>query len=104
MLIIRGFNVFPTQIEEVLVRMDGLEPFYQLVVDREKQFDTLEVRIEMTEQLMSDEIKVLSKTGKLIEKELFGALNIHSRVKFVEPKSIPRSSGKAERIIDKREV
>ncbi|NLB35677.1 MAG: phenylacetate--CoA ligase [Elusimicrobia bacterium] len=104
MLIIRGVNVFPTQIEEVLVRMDGIEPYYQLVVDREKQLDTLEVRIEMTEQLMSDEIKVLSKTGKLIEKELFGALNIHTRVKFVEPKSIPRSSGKAERIIDKREV
>ena len=104
MLIIRGVNVFPTQIEDILVKIEGVEPHYQLVVDRERQLDILEVQVEMIEQFMSDEIKNLKKTEKQIEKELYGTLNIHTCVKLVEPKSISRSMGKAKRIIDRREL
>jgi phenylacetate-CoA ligase len=104
MLIIRGVNVFPSQIEEVILRIEGVEPHYQLVVDRKDQMDTLEVQVEMNEKMFSDEIKVLSRTEKRIESELYATLNIHTRVKLVEPKSIARSEGKAKRIVDKRQI
>ena len=104
MLIIRGVNVFPSQIEEVILSMDGIEPHYQLIVERHGQLDELEVQVEMNEKMFSDEIKVLEKTEKQIEAKLYGTLNIHTKVKLVEPKSIARSEGKAKRIIDKRQI
>jgi phenylacetate-CoA ligase len=104
MLIIRGVNVFPSQIEEVILAVDGVEPHYQLVVERRDQLDELEVQIEMNERLFSDEIRTLENRERRIEELLFGALNIHTRVKLVEPKSIARSEGKAKRIIDKRKL
>jgi len=104
MLIIRGVNVFPSQIEEVILRIEGVEPQYQLIVDRENQLDSLEVRVEMNEKMFSDEIKMLEKTEKRIESELFTTLNVHTRVKLVEPKTITRSEGKAVRIVDKRQI
>ena len=102
MLIIRGVNVFPSQIEEVILKVEGVEPHYQLVVDRRDNLDELEVQVEMNEKMFSDEIKVLERAEKAIEAKLYGTLNIHTRVKLVEPKSIARSEGKAKRIIDKR--
>jgi phenylacetate-CoA ligase len=102
LLIIRGVNVFPSQIEEVLIKLEGVEPHYQLVVERKGNLDYLEVQVEMNEKLFSDEIKNLEKIESNIEKELFSALNIHTKVKLIEPKGIPRSEGKAKRIIDKR--
>ena len=102
MLIIRGVNVFPSQIEEVLLKLEGVEPHYQLIVERKGNLDFLEVNVEMNEKLFSDEIKNLEKFESEIEKELYSALNIHTKVRLVEPKSIPRSEGKAKRIIDKR--
>jgi len=104
MLIIRGVNIFPSQIEEVLLRLEGVEPHYQLIVERKGNLDFLEVQVEMNDKLFSDEIKNLEKFEGNIEKELYSALNIHSKVKLVEPKSIPRSEGKAKRIIDKRQI
>jgi phenylacetate-CoA ligase len=104
MLIIRGVNVFPSQIEEVILAVEGVEPHYQLVVERRDQLDELEVQIEMNERLFSDEIRNLEGKERRIEELLFGALNIHTRVKLVEPKSIARSEGKAKRIIDKRKL
>ncbi len=104
MLIIRGVNVFPSQIEEVILSMDGIEPHYQLIVERHGQLDELEVQVEMNEKMFSDEIKQLEKTEKEIEGKLYGTLNIHTKVKLVEPKSIARSEGKAKRIIDKRQM
>jgi len=104
MLIIRGVNVFPSQIEEVLLNMEGVEPHYQLLVDRKAQLDYLEVQVEMNEQLFSDEIKNLEKIEKKIEHELQASLLIHTKVRLVEPKSIQRSEGKAKRIIDKRQL
>lgn len=104
MLIIRGVNVFPSQIEEVLIKLEGVEPHYQLLVERKGNLDFLEVQVEMNDRLFSDEIKNLEKFESSIEKELYSALNIHTKVKLVEPKSIPRSEGKAKRIIDKRQI
>jgi phenylacetate-CoA ligase len=104
MLIIRGVNVFPSQIEEVLLKIEGIEPHYQLIVERKGMMDCLEVQVEMNETIFSDEIKNLEKLEHTMEKELHTALNVHARVTLVEPKSIPRSEGKAKRIIDKRNI
>jgi phenylacetate-CoA ligase len=104
MLIIRGVNVFPSQIEEVLLRMDGVEPHYQLVVERRDNLDYLEVQVEVGEAIFSDEIKNLELREKQIEKELHEALLISTKVKLVEPKTIARSEGKAKRVIDKRVI
>ncbi|MCK4597568.1 phenylacetate--CoA ligase, partial [bacterium] len=104
MLIIRGVNVFPSQIEEVLLQIEGVEPHYQLVIDRKGQLDSIEVQVEMHEKLFSDEIKELERTERKISEALYSTLGIHSRVKLVEPKSIPRSEGKAKRIVDRRQL
>jgi len=102
MLIIRGVNVFPSQIEEVLLKMEGVEPHYQLVVERRENLDYLEVQVEVSETSFSDEIRKLEVREKEIERALHDALLIHAKVKLVEPKSITRSEGKAKRVIDKR--
>jgi len=104
MLIIRGVNVFPSQVEHVLTKMEGVEPHYQLLVDRKDNLDCLEVQVEMTENLFSDELKVIEKKERQIEHALREALLVHSKVKLVEPKSIARSEGKAKRIVDKRNI
>ena len=106
MLIIRGVNVFPSQIEDVLIAIEGLEPHYQLVVEREGTLDTLEVQVEVTENLFvdADEVKVLQKLEKRLIKDMKEYLGITARVKLVEPKTIQRSEGKAQRVIDKRKI
>jgi phenylacetate-CoA ligase len=104
MLIIRGVNVFPSQIEAILVGIEGVEPHYLLVVDRSGNLDTLEVQVEVDEQLFSDEIKVLQKLARRIEKEIKDMLGVTCSAKLVEPKTIPRSEGKARRVIDNRKL
>ena len=102
MLIIKGVNVFPTQIEEVLFQVEGCEPHYQLVVDRVDNVDTLEVLVEVNETIFFDEMKKQRAFVNLVEKRLASVLNIGARVKLVEPASMPRHEGKAQRVIDKR--
>ncbi len=102
MLIIRGVNVFPSQIESVLVGIDGIEPHYQLIVDREENLDTLEIQVEVNEKAFSDEIKVLQDLSDRIRREIKDVLGVTSKVRLVEPKSITRSEGKAQRVIDRR--
>jgi phenylacetate-CoA ligase len=104
MLIIRGVNVFPSQIESVLMGIEGLEPHYQLIVDRVETLDTLEVRVEVSENIFSDEIKVLQSLEKRISKDLKDYLGVTAQVKLVEPKTIQRFEGKAQRVIDKRQI
>jgi len=106
MLIIRGVNVFPSQIEAVLVAIEGLEPHYQLIVDREGTLDTLEVQVEVTESRFAnaDQVKVLQKLERLIVKDMKDYLGITAKVKLVEPKSLARSEGKINRVIDKRKI
>jgi phenylacetate-CoA ligase len=105
MLIIRGVNVFPSEIEMVIMNIEGVTPHYQIVVDREQHgLDTLEVQVEVTEKIFSDEIKMLEKIEKQIEKEINSMLGIGVKVTLVEPKKIARSEGKAKRIVDKRKI
>ncbi len=104
MLIVRGVNIFPSQIEEVLLKSKSIEPHYQLLVDRVHQMDCLEVRVEMDDNLFSDEIRILEQREREIESELSTVLGIRARVKLVEPKTIQRSEGKAQRIVDKRNL
>lgn len=102
MLIIRGVNVFPSQIEEVLVRIEGTEPHYRIVIDRVGSLDVLEVLVEMNEKMISDEIKELEQVELKIKSEIESLLGIKVGVKLVEPKTITRSEGKAKRVFDKR--
>lgn len=104
MLIIRGVNVFPSQIESILVRVEGVEPHYVLIVDRKDNLDTLEVQVEVNEGIFSDEIKVLQSLSRRIEKEIKDMLGVTCTVKLVEPKTIQRSEGKAKRVIDNRKL
>ena len=104
MLIIRGVNVFPSQIESVLMNIKGVEPHYLLFVDRKGNLDTLDVHVEVNEKVFSDEVKDLQALGRKIEKEIKDLLGVTAGVKLVEPKTIQRSEGKAQRVIDKRNI
>ncbi|MBQ5590371.1 MAG: phenylacetate--CoA ligase [Clostridia bacterium] len=103
MLIIRGVNVFPSQIETVLLKM-GYSPNYQLVVDRVNNLDTLEVKVEMTENMFHDTVTKVSGNERAISEELKSLLGIAAKVTLVEPGSIERSIGKAVRVIDNRKL
>jgi len=102
MLIIRGVNVFPSQIESVLMKIEGVEPHYQLIVGREENLDTLEIQVEVTESSFSDEIKVMQKLAEEIREQIKDFLGVTCKVRLVEPKTLARSEGKAQRVIDKR--
>jgi phenylacetate-CoA ligase len=104
MLIIRGVNVFPSQIETILMETPGVAPHYQLIVDREGQLDTLEVQVEVDEETFSDEVKQLQTLAQNIQKQIKDYLTVSVKVKLVEPRSIPRSEGKAKRVIDRRQL
>ena len=106
MMIIRGVNVFPSQIEEVLLKVSGgdLTPNYQIVVDRVNNTDTLDVNVEMSEQMFSDAIRSVERVERSIEAQLRSILGIGAKVHLRSPKSIERSEGKAKRIIDNRKL
>lgn len=106
MLIIRGVNVFPSQIENVLVGIEGLEPHYQLIVGRDGTLDILEIQVEISEKVFadSDEIRVLQKIERRIAKDVKDYLGVTAKIKLVEPKTLQRFEGKASRVIDKRNV
>ena len=103
MLIVKGVNVFPSQIEMVLLN-NGLTSNYQIIVDRENHSDTIEIRVEMTPEFFSDTLTELAKKEKEIVAALKSVLGIYAVVKIVEPKSIVRSEGKAVRVIDRRNL
>ncbi len=103
MLIIRGVNVFPSQIEEVLLQIEGLEPHYQLVLTREGRLDNLRIEVEVSPATFSDEVRKLEALEEGIRERVSSALGIRVDVKLVEPKTIERSIGKAKRVIDMRE-
>lgn len=102
MLIIRGINVFPSQVESVLLELNETKPHYLLIVDREHNLDTLEVQVEVDDAIFSDTIKNLEKLKTKIKNALDSTLNISTKVTLVEPKTLKRSEGKAQRVIDKR--
>jgi phenylacetate-CoA ligase len=102
MLIIRGVNVFPSQIESVLMGRKNVAPHYVLIVDRKDRMDTLEIQVEISEAVFSDEVKDLQHAERQIEKDIKDLLGVSCKVRLVEPKSIKRSEGKAQRVIDNR--
>lgn len=102
MLIIRGVNVFPSQVETVLMQMGDIAPHYQIVVSRENNTDNMEILVELAPEFFSDEVKKLEAIRDQIERGLYTVLGLNARVRLVEPNSIPRSEGKAVRVIDKR--
>jgi len=104
MLIIRGVNVFPSQIESVLLEVEGVEPHYVIIVDRERHLDELEVWVEVSEAVFSDEMRKLESLEKRVRAEMESVLGISPRIKLVEPKSLARTEGKAKRVIDRREL
>lgn len=101
MLIIRGINVFPSQIESVLLEL-GMDPNYQIIVDRVNNHDSLEVQVEINEAMFSDTVRSMEAVEKKIATALQSTLSIAAKVRLLEPKSIQRSEGKAKRVIDKR--
>jgi phenylacetate-CoA ligase len=104
MLIIRGVNVFPSQIESVLMARTDVAPYYMLIVDRTEHMDTLEIDVEISEATFSDAVKDMQKIGNDIEKDIKDILGVSCKVRLVEPKTIQRSEGKAQRITDKRKL
>ncbi|MEG0777312.1 MAG: phenylacetate--CoA ligase [Oscillospiraceae bacterium] len=103
MLIIRGVNVFPSQIESVLMGIDGVAPFFQMIVEREGNLDRLTVLVELTEETFTDEVRILEAMSKKATEAIHSVLGIAAKVRLVAPKSIERFEGKAKRVIDKRE-
>ena len=103
MLIIRGVNVFPQQIEGLLMESDGLTPNYQIIVGTSNNLDPLEVRVEVSDTLFADEIRKLQMLENRLQKSIKEFLGVSAKVRLMEPRSIQRSEGKAQRIVDQRE-
>ncbi|MGA1794726.1 MAG: phenylacetate--CoA ligase family protein [bacterium] len=104
MLIVRGVNIFPSQVEEILMGIEGTEPHYQIIVDRKKAMDELEILVEVSESIFFDEMKRQQEFIERIHREISSGLGVSARIKLVEPKSIERTIGKAKRVIDKRQI
>ena len=104
MLIIRGVNVFPSQVEAALLELNGTTPHYLMIVDRKGNLDTLEIQVEVEERFFSDEIRKLENLTARIEHAIKSAIGLAARIKLVEPKSIERSTGKAVHVIDRRKL
>lgn len=102
MLIIRGVNVFPSQIEAILLGIEGTQPHYQLVVDRQGSMDDMEVRVEVSETFFSDRVRELEAFERKVRSRIEGVIGLRVRVRLMEPGAIERSMGKAKRIVDQR--
>jgi phenylacetate-CoA ligase len=106
MLIVRGVNVFPSQIESVLLDVEGVEPHYLIVVDRQEAFktDELEIWVEVSDDVFSDEMGKMESLEKRLRSEMDSVLGIAARIKLVEPRTIARTEGKAKRVVDRSEL
>lgn len=103
MLIIRGVNIFPSQIETVLLNIGGMiGPHYQIIVDRQGSLDTLEIQVELSDYAFSDEVREIEKVKARVAHDMQSMLGVSAKITIVSPHSLPRSDGKAKRIIDKR--
>lgn len=104
MLIIRGVNVFPSQIESVLLQLGNTSPYYQLIVDRVNNTDTLEIQVELSPEMFSDTVKSIEEQERIIKTAVESTLGISANIRLVEPKTISRTEGKAVRVVDKRKL
>lgn len=104
MLIIRGVNVFPSQIEDALLRVEGVEPHYLIVVDREGALDDLEIKIEVAEEVFSDVMADMVAFSKRVAAQVYSVIGLHAKITLVEPGTIERTAGKARRVLDRRRL
>jgi phenylacetate-CoA ligase len=104
MLIIRGVNVYPYQVERALLEIEGIEPHFLIVLDRKGELDVLEIWVEVSEGVFSDDTRLMRQFAQKVEAHLKGALNVGARVSLKEHKTLERSAGKAKRILDRREI
>jgi len=104
MLIVRGVNVFPSQIESVLLAVEGVQPHYQIYVDRARNLDEIEIWVEVSEEIFSDELRGLENLTRKVRNEIESVLGIRANVRLVEPRTIQRSEGKSARVIDRRTI
>jgi phenylacetate-CoA ligase len=104
MMIIRGLNIYPSQIEAVLMDIECTEPHYQIILDRQDALDSIEILVEVNDKVFSDELKVLQSLSRKIHNRIKSVLSISAKITLVEPQTIARSVGKAERVIDKRKI
>ncbi len=104
MLIIRGVNVFPSQIEDAILQVEGVQPHYLIVVDRAGAMDDLEVQIEVAEEIFSDVMADMVAFTNRVAERIYSVVGLHARVKLVEPGTIERTAGKARRVIDRRSI
>lgn len=104
MLIIRGVNLFPSQIEAALLKVEGTLPHYQIIVDRQRGLDTLEVQVEVTAESFSDTVGALEKLQSALAHSIESITGIHANIRLVAPRTLQRSEGKAKRVIDKRNL
>lgn len=104
MLVIRGVNVFPSQIESVLLKFTEIEPHYMIYVDRIGNLDVMEIHLEMNGELFADEVRKIEDLERRLDREIDSALGVNARVRLVEPRTIERSEGKARRVIDRRKL
>lgn len=104
MLIVRGVNVFPSQIEDVLLRIEGVEPHYLVVLERRDGLDTMEIKVEVEESFFGDRMGEMVEFQRRIEDRLYAVLGLHPKVRLVEPRSIERTVGKAQRVLDRRDL
>ena len=104
MLIIRGVNVFPSQVEEALLQVEGTAPQYVIEVDRPGALDEVTVRVEMRPQDFSDKMSQMQALRQSLERKIQSVTGLHMRVDLVEPQTLERSMGKAKRVLDKRPI
>lgn len=104
MIKVRGVMIFPYQIERTILEVQGVEPHYQIIITRPQHLDEIEVMVEMSKETFSDEVKHIENLKKKLEKRIEETIGIRVKVTLVEPKSLPRSEGKAKRVIDKRSL
>ena len=104
MIIFKGVNVYPSQVEEILFEFEGVTPHYQIVLTREGALDTMEVLVEVSESIFFDEMKKQKDMVEKISDNIRGALGFSAKIRLVEPRSLERFQGKATRVVDEREI
>jgi len=104
MLIIRGVNLYPSQIEAALLKVEGTLPHYQIIVNREKGLDTLEVQVEVTPEVFSDTVGGMEQLHARLTQSIVSITGLHADVRLVAPRTLQRSEGKAKRVLDKRKM
>jgi phenylacetate-CoA ligase len=105
MLVVRGINVFPSQIEDVLMKMPEIGDYFQVVVDRKRHgLDELNIKVELSEKAFTGELQDLSRLQKKVEGKLKSVLNLRARIELVENGSLPRTQGKSQKIVDLRKI